>query len=211
MDSLIRMPRSLVGLTFSGITVVEPPVVLDDHIRYFFRGVDKYRGETMSDDDKQKIGDAGEEAVLRFEIARLRHFGREDLAKKVSKAQREDRSYDIDSFDLDEQRIFIEVKTTQRVGTFPFFLRRPQLAACKLQPENYRLYRLFEFGESTKMTSKYGLMNRSISAFSNFSISSKSLIRSIASKHCVPAAFASSVNWLGKRPKAPAFIRSSAT
>ncbi len=157
MDSLIRMPRSLVGLTFSGITVVEPPVVLDDHIRYFFRGVDKYRGETMSDDDKQKIGDAGEEAVLRFEIARLRHFGREDLAKKVSKAQREDRSYDIDSFDLDEQRIFIEVKTTQRVGTFPFFLRRPQLAACKLQPENYRLYRLFEFGESTKMYILSGL------------------------------------------------------
>jgi len=32
MDALIRMPPSLVGLTFSGITVVEPPVVLDDHI-----------------------------------------------------------------------------------------------------------------------------------------------------------------------------------
>ncbi len=151
MEALIQMPQTLVGLTFAGISVVKPPVVHDKLIEDFLRSIDEFRGDGKSKEEKQQLGDAGEDAVLKFERARLLYFGREDLAIKVSKAHKDDRSYDIDSFDLDEQKIFVEVKTTDKGETFPFILRRSQLVESEEHPERYLLYRLCEFPKSPKL------------------------------------------------------------
>ncbi len=74
MEALIQMPQTLVGLTFAGISVVKPPVVHDKLIEDFLRSIDEFRGDGKSKEEKQQLGDAGEDAVLKNLLYRLCEF-----------------------------------------------------------------------------------------------------------------------------------------
>lgn len=142
--------EQLVGLTFAGITVVKPPIAPAAFIDSFLKGeavcaVDKSEMTT------QELGENGELAVIDFEKARLKYFGFNDLAEQVIKVKTSDGSYDIASFDLRRERIFIEVKTTGRDGVFPFFVKLSQIRLSQKAPEKFRLYRVFDFPGEAKL------------------------------------------------------------
>lgn len=99
------------------------------------------------------LGEKGEDFVRRLEIERLIGLGRADLAaqvKWVSRLVGDGLGYDIESFDADGLRIFIEVKSTRGPIRTPFYISSNELrVAAKLGPA-FRLYRVFSFGNETK-------------------------------------------------------------
>ena len=76
----------------------------------------------------QKIGDRGEELVLRNEIEKLKAWGfSDDVLSKVRRVSLEsdDYGYDILTFDKDGREVYLEVKTTKVNRTdFSFIITR---------------------------------------------------------------------------------------
>jgi hypothetical protein len=93
------------------------------------------------------LGDAGERFVLDFEKRRLANSPH--LAARVSwvSSERGDGlGYDIESFDENGDKIFIEVKTTRGGSRTPFFVSSNELTAATDLGAQYRLYRVYEYG-----------------------------------------------------------------
>jgi hypothetical protein len=97
----------------------------------------------------QKLGNAGEEFVLRYEKARLIHHSKESLSDKIElvSSYNDAAGFDIRSFDIDGCDRFIEVKTTTCGKEFPFYLTHNEVTISKKLTEKYFLYRLFNFRE----------------------------------------------------------------
>ncbi|MEH6764116.1 MAG: DUF3883 domain-containing protein [Aequorivita antarctica] len=96
----------------------------------------------------KRIGDRGEQIVLRAERQFLTKNGREDLAKKISHiSEKDDRAgFDIMSYDLNGQEKPIEVKATLRkIGNSKFFLSANELLVS-LKNNNYHFYLVYETG-----------------------------------------------------------------
>jgi len=102
----------------------------------------------------KRLGTSGEEFIMALEQGHLNDAGRSDLAAKVEWVAdtRNDREgYDILSFDEEGNERWIEVKTTnQHIGT-PFFITRHELEVSNENPEQYWIYRLFDFPDSPKL------------------------------------------------------------
>ena len=101
------------------------------------------------------LGSAGEAFVVEVEERRLFAAGRRDLMRKVAWTSRDEgdgAGYDVRSFDSQTglPRL-IEVKTTRGSMTTPFFLTRNEEAVSYREREAWRLYRVFEFGESARI------------------------------------------------------------
>lgn len=102
----------------------------------------------------RKLGQTGEDFVMRLERARLKSAGRPDLAKKVSwesKDKGDGLGYDIVSFFEDGRRIFIEVKTTKGPITTPFFISDNEIKFAAEKGAAFRLYRLFNYGKGGRI------------------------------------------------------------
>jgi hypothetical protein len=103
----------------------------------------------------RKLGEAGEALILNFERRRLESADRADLAHKVRWVAQEDgdgAGYDIRSFDpIDGAERWIEVKTTCGPQKTPFFISRNECAVAEERPDVFRLYRVYEFGETPKL------------------------------------------------------------
>lgn len=100
------------------------------------------------DAKNRKLGEAGEEFVLKQEKLRLVLQGKDDLAKNVvwvSKEEGDKAGYDILSFDRRGERKFIEVKTTLGGNLTPFYISRNELSFCKANVDKYSLVRLHDF------------------------------------------------------------------
>ncbi len=100
------------------------------------------------------LGKAGEALVLDFERARLAALDRADLARKVRWVSEEDgdgAGYDIHSFDPAGRDRLIEVKTTQGGRTTPFFLTRNERSLADERPEDFRLFRVYEFSSANRL------------------------------------------------------------
>jgi len=101
------------------------------------------------DDRNAALGRAGEAFVVEFEKARLAAAGFSHLAvqvEHVSQTQGDGLGYDIASFDLlDQQPIFIEVKTTNCPREFPFHVSANEVAESARLGNQFRLYRVFNF------------------------------------------------------------------
>jgi hypothetical protein len=69
----------------------------------------------------------------------------------VSKTQGDGLGYDILSFDPDGSRRFIEVKTTAFGERTPFFVSANEVRFTRSQPEEFRLYRLFDFRQMPRL------------------------------------------------------------
>jgi len=102
--------------------------------------------------ENKRTGDAGELWVINFEREYLINQGRPDLAGKIkhgSKDEGDGLGYDIRSFHPDGKTKYIEVKTTKGNFDTTFYITRNELEWSKKHPEEYYLYRLFQFKDST--------------------------------------------------------------
>ena len=102
----------------------------------------------------QSIGDAGEALVLSYEKARLRHAGKDHLARNVehvAKTQGDHVGYDIRSYDDTGRDRFVEVKTTRYGRRTPFYISANELRFSQAKAPAYHLYRVFDYREHPKL------------------------------------------------------------
>lgn len=96
----------------------------------------------------KRLGLLGELFILKSEIEFLKLNGKNDLAKKIQHVSVEigdGLGFDILSYDLLGNEKRIEVKTTRSDISRHFYLTRNELEVSSKNPENYYLYRLFDF------------------------------------------------------------------
>jgi len=113
-----------------------------------------FRGRTVNflqnGIDNKRIGDLGELWVMKYEIEKLRKANKHNLIdqiKHTSKDEGDGTGFDIQSFDTNGNKIFIEVKTTKGRQNSTFFVTRNELERSKVEQDKYFLYRLFNYNE----------------------------------------------------------------
>lgn len=118
-----------------------------------FSASPNYDGENKK---RQQLGEKGEALVMAYEKDFLIAQGRADLAATICKVP-DFEGYDILSFHSDGKQKFIEVKTT--TGTFerPFFWTLNEKATMLRHPDNYFLYRLYNYDETADCADFYKL------------------------------------------------------
>ena len=98
------------------------------------------------------IGNLGELFVMQYEIDKLRKANNPKLVKKVKHSAKDEGDglgYDILSYDEFDNEMFIEVKTTKSRVNTTFYITRNELERSKKEKENYFIYRVFDFDETT--------------------------------------------------------------
>lgn len=128
----------------------EAPIIDQEYkkttIREYQPRIYDYAGR---EERNRNLGQRGEEFVLEFERNRLTSLGRKDLAKKIewtSKERGDGAGYDISSFQNQEgSDLYIEVKTTNQGKYLPFYISNNEVAFSEENPENYSLYRVYDF------------------------------------------------------------------
>ena len=98
----------------------------------------------------KKLGFAGECAVLKYEKNKLLKSPKADIRKLASSVKHcsveigDGLGYDIQSYDYDGNKIYIEVKTTFKGIDTPFYISENELVASRNLNEFYYLYRLYD-------------------------------------------------------------------
>lgn len=114
----------------------------------------------------KKLGELGEEFVMRYERYRLESAGRSDLVRDLewtSKERGDGAGYDIRSFDPDDDsELYIEVKTTKLGKYLPFYLTSNEVEFSKLHDAQYSLYRVYEFRQQPKLFQLNGDISRNV-------------------------------------------------
>lgn len=143
--------------TSSSLELLEPPPMInrghEPKLEALERLIRKF-DPTERDFRNRALGHAGEALIFDFERHRLQHAERRDLAAKVRWVAQEDgdgAGYDILSFDASGRQRLIEVKTTRGVSTTPFFLSTNERSLAEERPEEFRIFRVYEFGETPKL------------------------------------------------------------
>lgn len=111
----------------------------------------------------QKLGEFGEDLVIKYEKWKLIKLGRTNLAEKVewiSKEEGDCAGFDILSKNLNGTDKYIEVKTTKLGKETPFFFSRNELQFSLERSVNYHLFRLFNADSNVKMFTKNGSLNQ---------------------------------------------------
>lgn len=121
-----------------------------------FNGVETDPIETAI--ENKELGDAGEELVVSYERKKLRELGKHSLADEVEKVENGN-GYDVISFDEDGNKIYIEVKTTRGDHNTPFFYTINEYLFAERNPNNYLIYRLYNFNDDTNNADFY-VINR---------------------------------------------------
>ena len=116
-----------------------------------------FRGRTVNfiqnGIDNKRLGDLGELWVMKYEIEKLQNTKKHNLVdqiKHTSKDEGDGTGFDIQSFDINGNKIFIEVKTTKGRQNSTFFVTRNALERSKIEKNNYYLYRLYNYNEQTE-------------------------------------------------------------
>lgn len=96
---------------------------------------------------QKSLGEAGEEFVYQYErnIVKTYHLGKNKQVRRVAKLDGDGLGYDILSYDRQGKEIYIEVKTTTGHEEGAIFITANELAMSEKFPEQYRLYRVFDF------------------------------------------------------------------
>ena len=100
----------------------------------------------LKDSKNRKLGEIGEELVLKFEKNYLKSIGRNDLAKKIvhiSKIEGDGAGYDIKSFNEKGETKFIEVKTTRGDINTDFYMSPREILFSKINKKKFFLYRIY--------------------------------------------------------------------
>jgi len=94
-----------------------------------------------------KLGDQGEEIVLKYEKELLIQHNRNNLSAKVERVSLEDDSlgYDIKSFTVDGKEKYIDVKATKSGvdGRTPFYMTENEKQTMENNKDKYNIYRVF--------------------------------------------------------------------
>lgn len=107
------------------------------------------------------LGDAGEALVKDYEFNKLTKIGKLVLAEKVHK-KLDGEGYDILSYNEKEKEMHIEVKTTKRGVDEPFYMSLTEYSYLEENPENYFLYRLYDFNFKTQSSKFYILSGKEL-------------------------------------------------
>lgn len=111
------------------------------------------------------LGRRGEEFVLDFERRRLHDAAsRPDLAERVewtAQVRGDGAGYDVSSYNGDGSPRIIEVKTTGLGKYFPFNLTVNELRCSEALPNQFHLYRVFNFGPDARLYMLPGPVSRS--------------------------------------------------
>lgn len=111
----------------------------------------------------RSLGIAGEECVVRFEIARLLGARLDRLAARVehvAHTRGDGSGFDVLSFEESGRERFVEVKTTAYGRETPFFVTRNELEVSQKEAEQYFLYRVFDFRRKPRLFHKHGHLER---------------------------------------------------
>lgn len=115
-----------------------------------------FRGRTVNfiqnGIENKRLGDLGELWVMKYEIEKLQNAKKYNLIDQIrhtSKDEGDGTGFDIQSFDINGNKIFIEVKTTKGRQNSTFFVTRNELERSKIERDNYYLYRLYNYNELT--------------------------------------------------------------
>jgi hypothetical protein len=152
------------GVDF-GVWVEDPPAPRVMQQRADYRAnsrVDYVAREARN----RALGLAGEELVVAFERDRLERAGqgnRASLVDHYSQTHGDGAGFDVLSFEADGRERFIEVKTTSFAKSAPFYISRNEVGFSDEHPDQYRLYRLFEFRDVPKMFEVRGRMSDRLS------------------------------------------------
>jgi hypothetical protein len=116
------------------------------------------------DATNRQLGKMGEQFVFDLEKSRLNAAGRDDLAQKVVWASRDmgdGLGFDIISFDdTDDSERMIEVKATGLGKFFPFYVSRNEVRCSEDIPQQYHLFRVFDFGRNPRLFILHGSLKK---------------------------------------------------
>jgi hypothetical protein len=113
---------------------------------------------SMLDAKNKRLGLAGELLILGYEKQRLNSEGREDLSSKVrhvSQIEGDGAGYDIESFSVDGKVRYIEVKTSRGSVQTAFYMSSNEVEFSRDHPENYFLYRIYEYDNKSNSGKLY--------------------------------------------------------
>lgn len=152
-------------------SLVAPPAPDPDRAKYPVLARERRRPRQGIDyvaleANNRSLGVAGEEFVVRFEIARLINAGHDRLAgrvEQISETRGDGLGYDVLSFETSGRERFIEVKTTNYGASTPFFVTRTEVAVSEESGERFQLYRAFDFRRQPRMFCKSGPIAQSFS------------------------------------------------
>tara|TARA_Y100000994_G_scaffold122583_1_gene100649 strand:- start:140 stop:1372 length:1233 start_codon:yes stop_codon:yes gene_type:complete len=124
----------------------------------------KEKGKNNSNNNREnyslpskKVGNAGEEHVYNFEFNYLSKIGRSDLASKIVK-QYEDLTnfpgYDIQSFDDQGNKVYIEVKSTKSEKRDSFEISRNEIKSARKYKNKYFIYQVVNALKDPKILRK---------------------------------------------------------
>jgi hypothetical protein len=106
------------------------------------------------------LGRLGEQFVFDLERYRLKAAGRDDLAQRVMWASQDigdGLGFDIISFDdADDTERMLEVKTTGLGKFFPFYVTGNEVRCSEDVPQQYHLFRVFDFGREPRLYILHG-------------------------------------------------------
>lgn len=142
--------RVLAGVP-AGLKLQEPPASLRPVQKVRERVARKIDFESKQRRQK-KIGLLGEEAVVAYERQRLTMANRPDLAQKVvheSSEHGDGSGYDVLSFTVEGEKLFIEVKATTGSIQERFFLSSNEVDFSRENADNYALYRVYDLSVDT--------------------------------------------------------------
>ena len=108
------------------------------------------------------LGLAGEEFIINYERARLIENNCGRLASKIEHvaiSRGDTEGFDILSYETTGKERLIEVKTTKYGNYTPFFISRNELQVSCEKPDQYHLYRVYEFREQPKLFTLKGALS----------------------------------------------------
>jgi hypothetical protein len=100
--------------------------------------------------NKKDVGKRGENAVLQYEINKLKKLGFNNLIKDVIICDNDAIGYDIISFDENKNKMHIEVKTNSSNNSYLDFYITDNELQHLINEDNYYIYYLFDIKENPK-------------------------------------------------------------
>lgn len=116
------------------------------------------------DATNRHLANLGEQFVFDLERYRLKIAGRDDLARRVLWASQDigdGLGFDILSFDeSDDSERMVEVKTTGLGKFFPFYVTCNEVACSEDVPNQFHLFRVFDFGREPRLYILHGSLRQ---------------------------------------------------
>lgn len=156
----------VIDLSFASRLVVDPPesMVMPKLTKPWITRKPRRIDFVERDILNRTLGAEAEKFIVEFEKHRLISLGRDDLAQKVVWASRDigdGLGFDIISFnDVDGSERLLEVKATGLGKSFPFYVTGNEVRCSEDVPQQYQLYRVFNFSRTPNLYILHGSLRK---------------------------------------------------